>query len=227
MARYEALRIYRDHRTTFFCGCEFTQAKRILPESCGYQARRDSVRAKRISWAFVVSPRRFGHERPCWTRREEFDACREERSGELISERACCREVDPEFRAMEADLQNLRPVVAELAMDRFDVPFGEVPGEPRAYGSCDFELEDGVGEPRPSARGDIARTFFYFEDVWGMELTSDERELFEAWDREDPPDDWETQRGQRILEIQKVGRPFAGRRDAQEEEATGTRQMVR
>ena len=109
---------------------------------------------------------------------------------------------------MEADLQNLRPAVGELNGDRSDRPYGEVGGEIREYGDCNFEVVGGVAEPEARDRGDIARTYLYFERVWGMTLTASERELFEQWHGDDRPDSWEKKRNGRIKAIQGVGNPF-------------------
>ncbi len=40
-----------------------------------------------------------------------------------------------------------------------------------------------------------------------MTLTAAERERFEAWAADDPPDDWERTRNERIAAIQGVGNP--------------------
>ncbi len=42
----------------------------------------------------------------------------------------------PELKAMEADLQNLRPAVGELNAHRSDSPYGEIGGEPRECGGA-------------------------------------------------------------------------------------------
>ena len=73
--------------------------------------------------------------------------------------------MDPEFRAMEAELHNLVPAVGELNADRSDLPYGEVPGEPRAYGACDFEVVDGVVEPAIRTRGELTRIYLAM-DLW-------------------------------------------------------------
>ena len=69
---------------------------------------------------------------------------------------------------------NLRPAVGELNADRSDLPYGEIEGEDREYGSCDFEVQGGIAEPEASDRGEIARTYLYMERIWGMTLTEEE-----------------------------------------------------
>ncbi len=206
--------IYAGKQTTFYCNCKFTGRKTIEPSSCGYEPRRDPRSpdashdpTRDLEWEHVVPASRFGRTRACWQEPTSFPACRKS-NGRFLSSRKCCRKVDQEFKEMEADLMNLRPAVGELNQDRSDNPYGDVDGEPRAYGACDFEVQGGVAEPDEPDRGEIGRTYLYMERVWGMVLTDDERERFVAWHEQDRPDRWERRRNQRIRELQGVGNPF-------------------
>jgi deoxyribonuclease-1 len=79
-----------------------------------------------------------------------------------------------------------------------------LPGEPREFGSCDIEISDRKVEPRPDIRGDIARTYLYMHQAYpghGI-ISRSNQKLFEAWDKEDPIDDWERERAKRIDGIQ-------------------------
>ena len=58
---------------------------------------------------------------------------------------------------------------------------GIVPDEPLEFGACDFEFEYNVAEPFDDIRGDVARVYLYFQAAYGMELTDDEEQQFEAW----------------------------------------------
>jgi deoxyribonuclease-1 len=113
---------------------------------------------------------------------------------------------------MEADLVNLVPAVGEVNGDRAHYPFGEVAGEPREYGECDFEVdrEHQLAEPRPSVRGDIARAYLYMHFVYGdgLPLSDEQVARFEQWHRADPPTDWERTRDRRIAQIQGGGNPL-------------------
>jgi deoxyribonuclease-1 len=206
--------IYVDHRTTFYCECAFGEDKRIDPSHCGYEPKREPLDpdarhdpTRDIEWEHVVPASRFGRVRACWRNPKAFDECRKP-NGKSLSGRKCCAKVDSDFAAMEADLMNLRPAIGELNQDRSDNPYGEVEGEPGMYGACDFKVQGGVAEPRLAIRGDIGRTYLYMSLVWGMALTGDERAVFEQWNRDDPPDDWEIERNELIRAIQTVGNPF-------------------
>jgi deoxyribonuclease I len=170
-------RLYADRRTTFYCGCDFDEGKRVDARSCGFEpGERWQNRADRVEWEHVMPASRMLEGRACVD-----DA---ERRG---SPRAWCRRVDPAFRAMEGDLHNLVPAIGQLNAERADHPYGEVPGEPRRFGECDFEVEDGVAEPAPHIRGDIARIYGYMAATYGLRLERDESEVLARWSVEDPP----------------------------------------
>lgn len=105
---------------------------------------------------------------------------------------------------MEADLYNLQPAIGEVNGLRSNYSMEMIPGERRAFGTCDVEIEGHKIEPRPEIRGDIARTYRYMHHAYpgrGIISRSNEK-LFEAWDKLDPIDDWERERARRIERIQ-------------------------
>ncbi len=114
------------------------------------------------------------------------------------------------FEAAHDDLFNLVPAVGEVNGRRSDFGWGMIPGEKREFGSCDFEVDSGLRrvEPSETIRGDIARTLFYMEDTYGFRLSDQDRQLFTAWSRQDPPDAWEQTRNQRIKTLQGKGNRF-------------------
>ncbi len=102
----------------------------------------------------------------------------------------------PKFRYMESDLYNLVPAVGEINGLRSNYSFAMIPGEKRAFGKCDMEIEGRKAEPPPGKRGDIARTYFYMGWAYpghGI-ISKKNRKLFEAWDKGDPVDEWECER---------------------------------
>jgi deoxyribonuclease-1 len=200
--------VYFDHRVDLYCGCAYDDDEHVDAGSCGLTARRNEERAGRIEWEHMVPAARFGQHRACW----RGETCERHRG------RDCCSSSpasggDEEFRAMEGDMHNLVPSVGELNGDRSNRPYGIVDEEPREYGACDFEIDraagrDGATEPMESIRGDVARAWLYMSAEWGMELTADERELFEAWHREDRADAWEIERNERIARVQGNANTF-------------------
>jgi len=183
--------IYRDHQRTFYCGCDYQQQGKKLVvgwPSCGYTPRKRPARAARIEMEHIVPAYAFGHHRQCW------------RTGG----RHYCEKTDQVFNQMEGDLHNLVPAVGEINGDRSNYRFGMLVGEPRVYGRCDFEVDFNQRrvEPRPEKRGDIARIYFYFSDRYNLELSQQQRKLFNAWSISDPVDAWECERDERIKTIQ-------------------------
>jgi deoxyribonuclease I len=171
-------RLHADRRVTFYCGCAFDERKRVDHASCGYApGPRWQNRAGRIEWEHVVPASRMMDGRPCVS-----DPARGRRAP-----RTWCRRTDPEFRAMEGDLQNLVPVIGQLNAERSDLPYGELRGKGRRFGRCDFLVGEGAVEPGNSIRGDIARIHAYMAATYGLALTAAEEAMFVRWSQQDPP----------------------------------------
>ena len=99
-----------------------------------------------------------------------------------------------------------------LNAERSDRPYGEVEGEPREHGGCDFEIDrrhpHGAVEPPLGVRGDVARAWLYMADEYALALTDPERATMLAWHGSDPPDAWERERDARIASIQGNHNPW-------------------
>jgi len=192
--------IYQNHNKTFYCQCSFDVNKKIDETSCGYQVRKSVRRGQRLEWEHIVPAHRFGSARACWQQPASYPKCIK-KNGKTVSGRKCCRRVDEQFREMEADMMNLVPSVGELNADRSNYAFFEIEGEVRKYGLCDFEVNSRqkIVEPSENLRGDIARTYFYFQTKYKMLLTDQENELFRQWHQADPIDEWEREKQSRVL----------------------------
>lgn len=89
--------------------------------------------------------------------------------------------------------------------DRSNYAYGDVPGEERRYGQCDFEMgqqTDGtrIAEPGDSPlRGVLARAMFYMAEVYGVDVQLPLTTVWE-WHLQYPPQPWETQRAELIAE---------------------------
>jgi len=202
-AKRLAVQIYQGHEVTIYCGCRYVyQGKKLVPDpsSCGYEPRisvtkkgKSNARATRIEWEHVMPAWVFGHQRQCW-----------QNGG-----RKACKK-DSVFAKMEADLHNLVPAIGELNGDRSNFKFTMMPGEPRAYGKCDFEVDfkSKSAEPPENVRGDIARIYFYMRDQYKLNMSAQQIRLMEAWSKSDPVDAWESERNKRIKSIQGNGNPY-------------------
>jgi len=183
-AKTQLKSIYKADPKTFYCGCdiEWQSKKKLipLPSSCGYEPRNEftkkgkvNVRAKRIEWEHVVPAWEFGHQLQCW-----------QNGG-----RKACKK-NPDFKRMEGDLHNLVPAIGEVNADRSNFKFNMIADEKRVYGRCDSEVnfKARIFEPAPNIRGNIARTYFYFEKQYGLKISKKQRQLYKAWDRSDKVD---------------------------------------
>lgn len=184
---------------TLYCQCTPVLQGRslIVDESCPYKTKR---KGPVVNWEHVVPASRFGQLRPCW----KGEGCKGKRG------RRCCQSADPCFNRMEADLHNLHPSLGDLNYARSNFMFGEISGERRDYGSCDFEVDRRrrIVEPMPQIRGDIARSYLYMAWRYGLDLTDEEKALFLRWNLEDPPDAMERQLEAARRRLQGSGNPF-------------------
>lgn len=198
-AKKYLMKTYADNKKTFYCGCNFNRKKKINADKCGYTARKNIKRGARLEWEHIVPASRFGRPLLCWQQPESFEQCLK-KNGKHISGRKCCRKVNKKFRTMEADMVNLVPAVGELNGDRSNYKFALISGEKRRYGTCDFEVnrKTKTVEPALEIRGDIARIYFYMSTKYEMELTTEEISLFNNWANNDPIDQWELTKYQRL-----------------------------
>lgn len=115
-----------------------------------------------------------------------------------------CRERSVRFNRIEADLHNLYPARTEINDARGAMRYDEISGERRFDGQCDFEVDDQrrAVEPRPAARGEIARAMFYMRDTYGLVIFDRQGAMLKRWHRDDPVSDHERQRNDVIEKIQ-------------------------
>ncbi len=191
-AKREAMKIYADHNTSFYCGCDIEwKGKKGIPnlESCGYEVRKQIKRASRIEWEHVVPAWQFGHQRQCW-----------QEGG-----RKNCSKNDKVFRLMEADLHNLTPAIGEVNGDRSNYNFSQWNGiDGVTYGQCEMQVnfKGRRAMPPERARGAVARTYLYMSDEYGFKLSKQQTQLMNTWNNQYPVTDWECTRDERIAKVQ-------------------------
>lgn len=192
------------YQFTIYCGCPYSRTTRsggdVDREACGVVTRSNETRSKRIEWEHVVPASWFGTTRACWKLKAKvYQEC-EGKSG-----RECCEAVNEDFALAYSDPNNLFPSVGEVNLDRFNHPYGEVPGEPRAYGECDAEVIELTGggklfEPAEGkVRGTVARAMLYMAQVYGVNVELPMSEVWK-WHVNNPPEDWEMKRARLIAE---------------------------
>lgn len=205
-AKRAARVIFRDHRRTFYCGCKYDKHQNINLNSCGYRIQEDARRAQRLEWEHIVPVSHLASHLPCW--RQKL-CC--SKNGHYYGGRNCCRMIDPKFAKMEGDLHNLVPEIGELNAQRANYRFGMLPFIPAGqFGECEIKIDPNTRrvEPKPAVRGTIARTYLYMASIYDFDLSENQKQLFKAWNKEFPPDEWEVTWDQRIKNIQGNSNPY-------------------
>lgn len=198
-AKKEAVKIYHDHKTTFYCGCDIEWkgkkgAGKPDHASCGYQVRKQLKRASRTEWEHVMPAWQFGHQLQCWQ----------------TGKRKNCSKNSPKFKTMESDLHNLVPAIGEVNGDRSNYKFTDWNGKPNQYGQCPMIVDFKARQVQPpkQARGAIARTYLYMADRYKVALSKSQKQLMKAWDKTHPVNSWECERDSRIANKQGWHNPF-------------------
>lgn len=119
-----------------------------------------------------------------------------------------CYEQNKQFSIMEADLHNLYPVRLDLSNALYDSEFGDIEGDDWRIEGCDFERKNSVVQPRPLARGNIARAIFYMHDRYKLPVKRDTLQILKKWNKEDPPSQQEVVRNDKVEKIQGNRNPF-------------------
>ncbi|CAA6801001.1 MAG: Endonuclease I precursor (EC @ Extracellular deoxyribonuclease Dns (EC [uncultured Sulfurovum sp.] len=189
--RLLATKVYPSYQKAFYSNCDYEiQEKKLIPiqKSCGFTYRKNKNRSERIEWEHVVPAWHFGHQLRCW-----------QNGGRMT-----CRQTNTKFKQMEADMHNLVPAIGEINGDRSNYKYAMIEGEKRLYGKVDMEIffSDKKAEPSPHVYGDIARTYFYMRDRYGLRISKTQEKMLIAWNNLDPVSAWEKKRNLLIKELQ-------------------------
>lgn len=187
-------KVYVGMEEDIYCGCPYV-GKEMDLAACGVQPRRNAARAARLEWEHVVPAWVLGHQRQCW-----------QNGG-----RKNCSETDSTFQVAEGDLVNLVPSVGEINGDRSNFSYSAWTRNPEPmYGQCrtviDFKMRK--AQPREEVRGRLARITFYMHETYGLHMSKQDQQLFCAWAKTYPVDDWERERNRRIVRWQGSGNGF-------------------
>ena len=125
-------------------------------------------------------------------------------------------------KVQKSDLHHLFPTSASANSMRSSFDFGEVEMGPRVREVCEEVVLGNASMPRDFSatphglffsppenhRGNIARALFYFAIRYQMSIDSVEEYFLKKWHQEDPVDESELQRNERIMEVQGNRNPF-------------------
>ena len=106
----------------------------------------------------------------------------------------------------KCDLHHLFPADAKANGKRGNFPFGWVKNPKWEQGGS--KLGDSIFEVRPQQRGNTARGMFYFAVRYGYEITGKQEQVLRQWHKEDPVDEYERKRNDRIENYQHNRNPF-------------------
>ncbi|WP_160061057.1 endonuclease [Psychromonas sp. L1A2] len=191
--------VYQDHRITLYCGAEFDDKKLVTPPE-GFTTEKFLKRSKKIEWEHAVPAENFGRTFKEW---RDGDALCVNSKGKEFKGRRCAEKVNVEYRYMQADMFNLYPAIGAVNALRSNYNFTMQPSEESDFGSCEMKIADRKAEPPARARGRIARTYLYMDETYSRyNMSRQQKQLMNAWDKMYPVDSWECLRVKRISKLQ-------------------------
>lgn len=113
------------------------------------------------------------------------------------------------FLDVYQDLHNYYPVTRASSLTRRGALFDDLPDD-LAPGDCGIRTSFQSFQPPAHARGNVARAVLYMHRTHGLPLHGT-LEMYRRWHREDPPDDAERLRNDRIGRLQQRRNPFIDR----------------
>lgn len=108
----------------------------------------------------------------------------------------------------KADLHHLFPADAKANGRRGNFPFGMVSDANAKWAEGGSKLGNGIFEVRKEQRGNTARGMFYFAVRYDMQIDGKQEKVLRQWHKEDPVDELERKRNDRIENYQHNRNPF-------------------
>ncbi|WP_199438537.1 endonuclease [Vibrio owensii] len=191
--------VYYDHRVTLYCAASFDSKKNIdLPD--GFSTKKYKKRAQRLEWEHAVATEHYGQNFVEW--REGHEKCINSK-GKPFKGRKCAEKTNMEYRYMQSDMHSIYPSIGAVNASRSNYIFTMLPSEKSDFGSCDMRIDNKKVQPPIASRGRIARTYMYMEATYPKyRMSSQQRKLMQAWDKQDPVSKWECTRAKRIEKLQ-------------------------
>lgn len=114
----------------------------------------------------------------------------------------------------KSDLHHLFPVNTRANSTRSNLPFAEVNGRVVNNNCTDSKQGNAIGtkiksfEPPTEHRGNVARALFYFSTRYKMTIDETEKKYLKKWHSEDPVDETERVRNEKIMNYQGNRNPY-------------------
>ena len=183
-----------ENRRTFYCGCNFTSNRTVLPDNCEYKANTSKTR---VSWDHIVPISWIAVGRQCLV-----EGCNT-KTGESYGGRKCCEEIDPFFNQAQNDLHNIWPSIDRINLIKSNYEVNYV-GESGKDVGCGFlvERKGKRFQPPNAVKGDVARVVLYMTDTYKIPLSFHQNRMLQNWHQDDPVNEWESKRNRIIYDLQ-------------------------
>lgn len=180
---------------TFHCGCVFDKIQQVSPNICerGSNAISKNINSRTLEWVPMMPAHEFGGSLKCWTKNLCMRA-----DGINVRGAKCCSEVSPKFKKMQSDMHNIFPAINKLSPIEKTFDFGGI----WEYEFCPTVI------PALDVRGNMARAYLYMSYQYKIPIKKIREDMLREWHFNDPPDEWEEQRNDRIETIQGNRNPF-------------------
>lgn len=195
-------------RTTLYCKNKFNLKRKIVSYPDGFSAKGNKKRFNRVEAEHVVAISSFAKHYPAYYNSHKECVSK----GRQFKGRSCVEKTNKNYRFANADLNLLYPANGLINLLRSNYRFAEISGNPsqgRITG-CDIKIDkkNRLVEPRNEIKGIVARTHLYAEIAYPIfNLSSKQRQLFNAWDRAYPVTAEECRRNKIITKLQKSDNP--------------------
>ncbi len=203
-AKRLAMEIFKDNPETLYCQCRFDSNKQINLASCNMQDAGTIERALRVEFEHIMPAYQLGQHFRCWT-----EAICTNSKGKKYRGRKCCRAVNRQFRAAEAELYNLWPSVGLINQLRSNFDYDYLHHQYPAYG-CDFKYDNHMkkAEPGNLVKGLVARASLFMAEQYQIPMSEEQRQLFLTWHQQYPVTSWEIEWSRQVAEIEGYSNPW-------------------
>ena len=133
-----------------------------------------------VRWRHLIPEAIMGQGMECMTKR----ICQSTLSNRLYSGAGCCRKVSPRFKKLSSDLFNVIPTVLQEDHKRL-IKIGTI-----------------------VHKGDIARSYLYLIDTYGIKVERKIKELCKRWHKKYPVSTWEREKNRKIFKLQGTFNPY-------------------
>lgn len=121
-----------------------------------------------------------------------------------ITPRQCASK--PGYTEVAGDLHNMYPIVRSTDLDRRGSLFGDLPDDVETR-ECGYQLSFQTFDPPDHAKGNVARAMIYMHMQHKLPLIGP-LDLYQRWNKADPPDAEEKRRNDAISKLQGNRNPY-------------------